>query len=425
MNLNMLSGYPRRANINDVFTPRNPKVNQSMYIIRPKHERDLMRSVEGTLHTVLTGESGSGKSWLYKHVAEVQGWRVFHANASNAARYDSVTKVIANAIFQDNSQQLTEYTQTTSAEASAIALGGSIEAERKYEVNHDEVLLRAFESARKQSGQKIALLVIDNLEAIFSKSSLMEELGNIILLVDDPDYAKYDVRILMVGVPSDVIEYYQSAENLESVSNRIDEVPPMTSLKESQIRDFVVKGFVDQLKVELSPGDIDTICDHTNHVTLGIPLRLHEYCRILAYRIQDNDWRYDQTQLAVSDHTFMLGCLKKSYTIINDCMNERDTKVGRRNQVLYVLSLITTTEFDVKFIEQRVREEFPTSTMDRTSIAVGPMLADLSSRKSPLLRRSQKGAIYRFADPRHLMCLRAMLVKTNMGERVQRKTLKR
>lgn len=52
----------------DVFTPRSAQVNPDMYIPRPGLETSLRRGLLGNLHVVLHGESGTGKTWLYKKV---------------------------------------------------------------------------------------------------------------------------------------------------------------------------------------------------------------------------------------------------------------------------------------------------------------------------------------------------------------------
>ncbi len=50
-----------RKKVNEVFTPRNSKVNPEMYVDRPKLEKLLLRSIHGSMHSFLFGESGTGK----------------------------------------------------------------------------------------------------------------------------------------------------------------------------------------------------------------------------------------------------------------------------------------------------------------------------------------------------------------------------
>jgi hypothetical protein len=53
---------------NEVFTPRAATVNESMYIRRPKLEERLIDALESNKYIVIHGESGNGKTWLYKRV---------------------------------------------------------------------------------------------------------------------------------------------------------------------------------------------------------------------------------------------------------------------------------------------------------------------------------------------------------------------
>lgn len=413
-----------KPKITEVFTPRSAMVNPAMYIDRPMHQKDLKRAIEGSLHAILCGESGGGKSWLYRHVSLQEGWETFYANAGNAARYKTLTGAIANASFIEGEKEWTEYTQTLAAEVGAFGTGGSTETERKYEVKSKESLLKAFKTAREKAGKKVAVVVIDNLEAIFSKPELMEELGNIILLLDDPDYAKYQIKLLIVGVPAEVVEYYQGIENLEPVANRIKEIPPVTAMNWGQIEEFVRRGFVGQLKVSLASDQVKEIAKHVEHVTLGIAQRLHEYCEILAYNIQDSGWKYDSGLLEHANEKFLSSCLKKAYAVVDGCMNERKTKTGRRNQVIYALGKVKNSEFDLNEVEELVRKEFPVSTA-KTALAIGQMMADLASGSAPLLRRTTKVASYRFADPRYLMCIRVMLGKSQNDEKILKATWRR
>jgi hypothetical protein len=394
-----------------------------MYIDRPSDERHLARAVRGSLHVVLCGESGSGKSWLYKHVAEKERWTTFYANAGNAARYKSLTKVVELAVRRKDERELTEYSQEFGAEVKPLRMGASGKTGRKYRPARRERLLEAFDLARKRAGNRHAVLIVDNFEAMFSKQDLMEELGNIILLLDDPDYADYEIKILIVGVPSDVVEYYQRIPNLETVSNRLTELPPLFSLNWGQIEDFVRRGFVGHLKVNLSTAEVREIALHLDDVTLGIPQRLHEYCELLGHHIEDSEWKYDSSLLRITDERFLRSSLKKAYTVVNSFMNARKSKTGRRNQLLYALGRVKSTELDLKAVEAMVRTEFPISTYD-TALAVGQMMTELSQGDAPLLRRAPKGYTYRFADPRYLMCIRAMLLK-NADESVHKATLRR
>jgi hypothetical protein len=55
-----------RRDIDEVFTPRKTEVNENMYVVRGELEAALKNRLNGSQHIVIHGESGCGKSWLYK-----------------------------------------------------------------------------------------------------------------------------------------------------------------------------------------------------------------------------------------------------------------------------------------------------------------------------------------------------------------------
>jgi hypothetical protein len=413
-----------RPKITEVFTPRRAEVNPKMYVSRDKHERALVRSIEGSLHTIISGESGNGKSWLYKKVALDQGWKIFPGNFGNAARLGSISAEIFNAIVPKGSREWTEHEETINAELTAVIAKGGANSKRKYSIKTSELVELSFEVGRREARNSIGVLVLENLEAIFKRNDLMDELGNILLLLDDERYAKYKIKILIVGVPANVIEYYQNIENLEPVGNRVEEIFHIQSLNENQTLTLLKKGFREQLGIKISDEIIQKWSEHIHSATLGVAQRIHEYCEQLAYIIEDNNWKIPNYSLENADWEFVKSSLYKAYAVVDKCMNERETRAGRRNQVLYALGGINQTSFYYSDVEEQVRDKFPNSTRDVT-LGISQILSDLSKEDMPLLRRTSKGNAYRFADPKYLMCIRLMLKLNKEKETVSKKLLKR
>lgn len=75
-----------RKSINGVSTPRSPNVNADMYVRRDALEQELRQALQGALHILLHGESGCGKSWLYKKVLDEEKIFWLSANLANASR---------------------------------------------------------------------------------------------------------------------------------------------------------------------------------------------------------------------------------------------------------------------------------------------------------------------------------------------------
>ena len=379
-----------------------------MYIARPLHEKELKRAIQGSKHAIVSGVSGTGKSWLCKKVAKDEKWTTKFANCANASRLGSLTEEIINALIPDGSQNQVGYSQTLAGEVGIPGLKGGATTNRTYTLAASDELEKAFRTARALAGKNSLIVILDNLESIFSNKELMQELGNILLLLDDSRYAIYRVKFLLVGIPSEIREYFHCLPNLEPVSNRLTEVAPLRSLSASQVKNFVNKGFNGQLLVGLPPPTLDKWAHHIFTVTLGLAERVHEYCEYLAFSLEDDGWNIADKRLTEADSKFLFGSLHKSYAVIESCMNERQTKTSRRNQVLYTLGTIGSPEFDAKVVENRLRELFPNST-DGVTLGIGRILSELCEDDRPMLKRVSKTSSFCFADPKLIMCLRLVL----------------
>jgi hypothetical protein len=411
-----------RIPINEVFTPRSHDVNPDMYIPRPLHEKELRRAISGSMHTIVSGSSGTGKSWLCKKVAKDERWVVKVANCANASRFNSLTEEVCNALIPVGEMENTSYSRILKAEAGVVMKGG-VDTSREFEVFRMERLERAFLIARKQAGRSILVVVLDNLEAIFQDVNLMRELANLILLLDDDRYARYEVKLLIVGIPSEIREYYHVLPDLEPVANRLTEIPPLRSLSSKQVRELVRRGFQNELLVELGEKNLNQWAEHIYSVTLGLAQRVHEYCESLAYCLEDAKWVPSDDLLAQADNKFLISSLHKAYAVIESCMNERHTKTSRRNQVLYALGTIGDPEFDSRVVEGRLRELFPNST-EGVTLGVNRILVELCEQDRALLRRISKTNSFSFSDPKYLMCLRLVLIR-NENESISKKLFRR
>src|SRR5258708_1651341 len=279
-----------------------------------------------------------------------------------------------------------------------------------------EPLLAAFAKIHEQAHEQPAVLILDNLEQIFSSAKLMDELGNIIKILDDDRYARYKIKILIVGVPAGVTEYFSKLKNLHTVANRLQEISEVGSLSDGQVKALVTKGLLDQLHIQIDDFDFENWQDHIYAVTLGVAQRVHEYCEQLAYVAEEADWKGALRQIDQADVNWLRIGLKESYGVVEALMNERETKAGRRNQVLYAVGRINTKTFTPTRVEEILRNHFPKST-ERVTLAVAQILAELAERTNSILRRTPKGDAFQFTDPRFAMAIRVMLKKSD-DERV-------
>lgn len=402
----------RELRINDVFTPRSSIVNLKIYVPRHDLEQRLLRSIRGSMHSLLFGESGNGKSWLYKKVLEQEGIPFKTANCANASRLKSITQELVNAITPTGSSVKTSYSESKDASIKAVIAEGKISHQNQFQIQREEPLIEALSLFRESIGSESAVIVLDNLESIFEQPDLMSELADILILLDDDRYAKYNIKFLVVGLPNGVLEYFAKTKNLESVANRLEELPKVGGLNISMINTILLRGFNNLLKYNLAPADLKKVSEHIHHITMGVAQRVQEYCEKLAYKIEDNRSNFEENLIHEADREWLVIGLRKAYTVIESHLNSRNTAVARRNQVIYCIGIVNSHQFDPAKIIEHIVDQFA-STIASGGMGVSGILTELSCGDIPLLKRNPKTKDYRIVDPRYIMCIRTMLVKNS------------
>ncbi|EGQ8491910.1 ATP-binding protein [Vibrio cholerae] len=402
-----------------VFTPRAAEVNPDMYISRQGLEKSLQNALRGSMHILIHGESGSGKSWLYKQNFSNLGVSFLVANLANASRLGSISAELRNLIDREGTAKKTSFEEEKSAEVDAVFASGGLSHTGQYEIGQMEPFEACLAWLRKKAGDKPTVLVFDNLEAAFT-DSLLKELADLIILCDDERYAKYKTKILIVGVPSNVKEYYYKTPHHATVANRLYELPEVSRLSKDECSLLVEEGFIKKLKYEVF--DLKKLSDHVAWITDCVPQMIHEYCLEMAFGSEEKR-AVEIGDLTSADQNWISKSLYHAYAVAEEHMNERDTKAGRRNQTLYALSMIESEQFKAPEVETVLRREFPASTSG-TVLNLAQVLSQLASSERPIVRRSPKGDAYTFADPRYRMVLRGMLRKTG-DERIEKKPVSR
>lgn len=394
--------------IKEVFTPRNPHVNLKIYVPRLDLERALLRAVEGSMHSLLFGESGNGKSWLYKKVLEQNLVTYRVANCANASRLKSLTQEICSVLVAEGDSQKTGFTENKETAIKAVVAEGKLTHQDQFKVQQKEPLLYALHRFREVAGSETAVLVLDNLESIFGNQERMDELADIIILLDDPRYAASKIKLLIVGVPNGVLAYFARTKNMESVANRLEEVRKVDGLTMPMVTTLVTKGFNDLLRFGINLVMLESIAKHVHDVTMGVAQRVHEYCEKLAYIIEDGKKVYRPEMLEEADREWLRVGLRQAYTAVESHLNSKRTTIARRNQVIYCIGKIQSHQFDSAKITETLIDQFP-ETVSETNMGIGSILSDLASGESPILSKNPKTNEYRVADPRYVMCIRIML----------------
>lgn len=409
-----------KMKISDVFTPKRNDLNLITYIPRPKLEKNLYDAIDSGMHVIVCGESGSGKSWLYKKVFIDNNIEYKIANCASTARLGTISNTIWHSIIPEGYRIKTSTTDAKKAEANAYFAKGALENLNTYITHQEDPLYEAFYYLRSNSTHSKVILVLDNLEFIFKKEDLMRELGSIIMLLDDEKYSKLNIQILIVGVPSGILEYFSQAENLESISNRLTEVEKVPPLTKPMIHTLCSKGFKESLKMNVNEDDIELISNHIKHITLGVAQRVQDYCLKLAKEIDSNNNTFTKNLLSTADIEWLKGNFRKCYSVIESFLINAKNGANRRNQVIYCIGLTQSHEFNSDTIEQLIKNIFPES-FNGQKINFHKIFSDLCQGDSPLIKKGNSKGYYLIADSKYLMTIRAMLYINMSTKDVEKK----
>ncbi len=396
----------KRPPINEVFTPRGGTVNREMYIERRDIEKELRRALQGSLNIVVHGDSGAGKSWLYKKVLGDLSAVYDTVNCTTVATDGTFDKEFRNIINGEGNHTKTGFTEKKNAEANAVFAKGSIEHAAEYAIGEPEVFAKCLMQLRKRAGEGApAVLVIENLEEIISAPKLMQGLARLIILLDDERYSKYRIKLLIVGVPADLQSYYQNIANQRTVANRLCEIPQVGRLTEGQVGQFASRGLLHKLRINFRIGGLEYIQGHIYFVSAGIPQLMQQYCEILAHMAVERDWSLSVDCLPDADKRLLKNNLLSIYSTVCSYVSDE----VKHHQILYSMGRITKEIFDVNDLEKAIRFDFggvDVGTPSRLSLAKN--LAALADLNPPILKRLGKTKRFYFSDPRYLICIRLM-----------------
>jgi len=376
-----------------------------MYVQRKDLEDMLVSALRGRLHIVVHGESGTGKSWLYKKVLTDENAEFMVANLANASRFGKISDELRNLVERDGVAIKEGYEEEKKTEIDAIIASGGLSHTDKFAIGQMEPFESCLYRLRQRAGAHPAVLVFDNLEAAFIEP-LLKELADMLILCDDDRYTQYRVHLLIVGVTAGIKEYYYKTPHHSTVANRLYELPEVSRLPRPVAATLLRRGLIEQLKYECE--NFDAISAHIVWVTDSVPQMLHEYGLELARLAEKSNRRITVAMMPDADRMWMYQSLNHLYAVIEHHMNERDAKTGRRNQTLYALGLADGEQFKPQEIEGRLRKAFPVTTRDIV-LNIPQMMAQFAKGDRPLIKRSPKGDAYSFVDPRYRMLLRAML----------------
>jgi hypothetical protein len=402
---------------NQVFTPRRSEVNKNMYIDRAQLEEELIDALYGTNNILIHGESGTGKSWLYKHTFSDQGIPFLVANLSNASRLKGLDNELENLVSQNSFDQKIGYETEKSAGINAGIGNGKLVHKSQYKINKKEPFEKCLDVLCKKSNGGISCLVFDNFEQILDQPELIREVANCIILLDDDRYSKYNVKIVIVGVPNGIERYFSSQPNVSTIINRITEITEVSSLSEAQSIRLPIKGFKDILGYYCQ--DYQQLASRISFATNRIPQQLQELCYSIAMQLErKGDTEIKGAHVINGSNLWFKQSLSGSFASINSIL-EFDENTTNLTRVLYAIGHSGDNDINPSYVLSLVQLHFPDSIKKLLNnnpglslidlIDIESILKDISNAGNPILRLSVNKKTYRFVRPQYRMCLRVML----------------
>ncbi len=396
-------------NPTEVFTPRGALPNPEMYIPRPDLETDLKQALTINTNVLIRGDSGCGKSWLYKKVLGDLDAAYAIVNLAQARNFGSVGEAVIRTI----------------AAGSDIVIGGRSGAQvgffgglmqsmagtsRETKRVLADPVMEAARILRRRAGKKrTACIVFDNFEQITDDARLIRELSMIMMMIDTPDWAVYNIHNVVVGTPANIREFFAQVGSTP-IQNRIREIPEVSRLDYEQAKELIVSGFVTNLgypRTEAFPivKDIAWMADR-------IPQHIHSLCLEVAFESERCNGKLDSDVIAGAQRRWLQTSESSSYVgIARQMQSVTGAAARRRNQALYALAQLERLDFSAGDVERHLRREFPITT-NVQNLGIGTILQYFADSSPPIIAPSAiANGLYHFTNPIYRVCLRVMLVK--------------
>lgn len=398
-----------------VFTPKGKQVNDQMYIHREALERALTKALRKPKHIIIHGESGGGKTWLYKKVFQELGVHYEVLNSATINSTGSIAAAIKSLTSRLNPVNKSGYEEKKAAEAGIAVAKGSLEHTNKYNINSLEPYLELTSLVAKKAGGNKAFVIIENLEHIVKSRELVKELSSLLLYLDDEEYAKNEVRLLLVGTPCNLRDYFTEVDDSQTIINRVQEIPEVSVLTKPQVQLLARKGLFELLNITVINDDKSKfneayLLNAISWFSTNVPQYVHEICLELAIEAEAFNNKITNHLYEGSLRNWVQEALVSENARLEKHINSKETRHGRRNQVIYTIGHLLTNEFSNSEVEEDLRRHFPSSTSGK-SLNISANLSALSKGSHPIIRKTPNGTRYRFLDPKIKIMARWMFVK--------------
>jgi hypothetical protein len=397
-----------------VFTPKSFEVNNSMYVRRAELETRLVDAFPSNKFIVIHGESGNGKTWLFKKVFADEDIFYEVVNLGNASGAESLDKAFSVKLGEWGSKQKISEGTASSAGAKPMGMGIDHRLDTSTSYSAKSPFHHLVEEVRRRAGNDHRCAIIfDNFEAIVDNPKLIQELAGIILNADDESFAKYDVQLVIVGTPTNLKQTIVQLSKSAPVANRLVEIPEVARMSSDEAAQLMEQGFVSELGLVFdSDVDKQTVFDEIAWYTDRIAQHIQELCLLIAQEANRNGGKISKAVFDKATETWVNDTLSADIATIHGSMNARDTRIGRKNQALYALGQCKLEDFKYTDIETVLRRNFD---VGGATLNIAQILSGFAAETNPIITRNPQADAWRFVSPKYRMAIRALLKKETDG----------
>lgn len=403
----------KRKKPEDVFTPRSAYVNPEMYIERGFLEDRLEDSLRGNKYVILHGESGNGKTWLYKKVLADLGYKFEVVNLANANLYGSISAAIDDKLGNLGYREDTGTETTTTAGFRPQNIGADRASKIQEIIQTKGAFSKLLSWMRRENGKSNCALVFDNFEQIIENKDVLDQLKALIISADDEEVTVHGVRLIIVGVPGNLKEMIAKTAGAAPIINRLSEIPEVARINDEDVKNLFRKGLFDQLGYRLDGIEEAVFLEMLLFYTDRIAQQIHEIGLRIAQEAERNDRVINDNVLNSALMHWIMESMSSDWAIIEQAMNSKETKVGRKDQVLYCISRAERDEFKTSEIEAILKKEFD---IGQVSLNISQFLSGFANLDNPILKRTPKDDAWRFLSPKYKIAIRVGLKQDGDGK---------
>lgn len=385
-----------------------------MYVRRAELETRLIDAFPSNRFIVIHGESGNGKTWLFKKVFADQGIHYEVVNLGNASGAESLDKAFNVKLGEWGAKQKASEGTASSAGAKPMGMG----VDHRYDTTTAFAAKSPFhhlaEEVRKRANHDHrCAIVFDNFEAIVGDPKLVKELVGIILNADDESFAKHDIQLVIVGTPTNLKQTIVQLSKSAPVANRLVEIPEVARMSPEEAAQLMEQGFVGELGLTFETGlDKNAVFDEISWNTDRIAQHIQELCLLIAQEAGRNGDMISRKVVDKATERWTNDTLSADIATINGSMNARDTRIGRKNQTLYALGQCKLEDFKYTDIETILRKNFDVGS---AALNISQILSGFAAEENPIITRNPKADAWRFVSPKYRMAIRALLRRESDG----------